>query len=414
MLKYAAIVAHTNKPNFNPISSRATNAEIVVPSLERPLMIPFNKPVHVGTEILYVTEAIRSGHISGNGPFSRKCCRLLENKFRFRKVFLTPSCTSALEMAALLCDFREGDEVILPSFAHVGTVNAFVRCAANVVLADSLPGHPNVDPDSVKSLLGPRTRAIVALHYAGLACEMETLQALARAYNLFLIEDAAHALGASYLSKNLGAWSDFGAVSFHETKNITSGLGGMLVVNRPDMIDRATRIWNQGTNRQEFEEGRAPFYTWIEPGASFQLSDLNAAHLYAQLLQFDEIAQRRLGLWQAYYDRLLPLQERGYFRLPKIQQFAQHNGHIFYLLMNSTDLRDRLIGHLQEQGYQAVFHYIPLHESPWIRHSGTQPDLPNSVQVANCIVRLPLFDRLTNACVAEIVESIKQWLDLLP
>lgn len=376
-------------------------------------MIPFNKPAHTGNEIAYMKEAIRSGHISGNGAFSRKCCDLIKRKFQFAEVFLTPSCTSALEMAGLLCDFREGDEIIVPSFTHVGTANAFVRAGPRLVLADSQPDHPNVDPDSVESLVGPRTRAIVAVHYAGMACRMEVLKQIAHAHGLFLIEDAAHALGAHYLDRHLGSWSDFAAVSFHETKNITCGLGGMLIINRSDMIDRATRIWNQGTNRHEFEAGRIPFYTWIETGGSFQLSDLNAAYLYAQLLHCEEITERRIRLWQTYYDHLLPLQSRGYFRLPRVPDGARHNGHIFYLLIENGDLRDQLIQYLGRHGYQAVFHYVPLHKSPWLKQCGSLWDLPHCERVANTIVRLPLFDSLTEACVIEIVHAIEQWLDSL-
>jgi dTDP-4-amino-4,6-dideoxygalactose transaminase len=377
-------------------------------------MIPFNRPAHTGNELAYIKEAIRSGHISGNGAFSKKCCDLIKRKFQFRQVFLTPSCTSALEMSGLLCDFQKGDEVIVPSFAHVGTANAFVRAGAKIVLADSLPGHPNVDPDSIKSLVGPKTRAIVVIHYAGIGCEMMALKQLAASHGLLLIEDAAHALGARYMDTNLCSWGDFAAVSFHETKNIICGLGGMLVVNRSDKIDRATCIWNQGTDRHEFEEGRTPFYTWMETGGSFQLSDLNAAYLYAQLLRFEQITERRLRLWQAYYDNLLPFEQRGYFRLPLIPEGARHNGHIFYLLAANRDLRDQLIEHLDRQGYQAVFHYVPLHTSPWAVRNGMAFELSHCERVANTIVRLPLFDSLTEACVMAIVQSIKQWLDLLP
>ena len=255
---------------------------------------------------------------------------------------------------------------------------------------------------------------IVAIHYAGMACEMMALKQLAASHGLFLIEDAAHALGARYMDTNLCSWGDFAAVSFHETKNIICGLGGMLVVNRSEKIARATRIWNQGTDRHEFEEGRTPFYTWIETGGSFQLSDLNAAYLYAQLLQFEQITERRLRLWQTYYDNLLPFEKRGYFRLPVIPDCARHNGHIFYLLAANRDLRDQLIQHLGRQGYQAVFHYVPLHTSPWVRRNGTAFELPHCERVANTIVRLPLFDSLTEACVVGIAQAIKQWLDLLP
>jgi dTDP-4-amino-4,6-dideoxygalactose transaminase len=411
LVKTRAILAHRNRPTSHPVpvsflehgSRRATAA----------IMIPFNRPSHIGNELGYIKQAIRSGHISGNGEFSRKCSALVKRKFDFAEVFLTPSCTSALEMAALLCDFQAGDEVILPSFTHVGTANAFARAGARIVLADSLDGHPNVDPDAVGDLIGPRTKAIVAVHYAGMACAMEKLQQLAQAHGLFLIEDAAHALGARYRGKNLGSWSDFAAFSFHETKNITCGLGGMLVVNRLDSVERARRIWNHGTNRQEFEDRRIPFYTWIETGGGFQLSDLNAAYLYAQLLRCDQITGRRLSLWQTYYEHLLPLQRRGYFRLPVTPEGAQHNGHIFYLLAENSWLRDQLIEHLGRQGYQAVFHYIPLHASPRMLQNEGVCHLPRCAAVADTIVRLPLFDSLSRECVIEIVLAIEQWVDFL-
>ena len=380
------------------------------------LRIPFNRPAHTGKELEYMQQAIHSGHISGNGEFSRKCCDLVRKKFNLANVLLTPSCTAALEMAALLCDFQAGDEVILPSFTHAGTANAFARAGATIAFADSLPGHPNLAPASVERLIGPKTKAIVAVHYAGMACAMEQLQRLAQAHGLFLIEDAAHALGASYQGQNLGCWGDFAAFSFHETKNITCGLGGMLVVNRLNSLERARCIWNQGTNRQDFEEGRVPFYTWIQTGGAFQLSDLNAAYLYAQLLHCEEITARRLHLWQTYYEHLVPLQKQGYFRVPLIPEGAKHNGHIFYLLAESGRLRDDLIGHLLHKGCQAVFHYVPLHTSPSMRHNGARcrfspRHLSDCTKVADTIVRLPLFDSLTEPCVLEIVRAIQQWVE---
>jgi dTDP-4-amino-4,6-dideoxygalactose transaminase len=377
-------------------------------------MIPFNRPARTGDELAYVSEAIRSGHIAGDGAFSRRCTDLVKSMFGFPGVFLTPSCTSALEMAGLLCDFQPGEEVILPSFAHVGTANAFVRAGATIVFADSLAGHPNIDPAQLASLVTPRSKAVVAVHYGGVACDMNALHEFAETHKLLLIEDAAHALAARYRDKNLGSCSDFAAVSFHETKNLTCGLGGMLIVNRVDKIERARRIWNQGTNHDEFEAGCAPYYTWIEPGGSFHLSELNAACLYPQLLRCEEMTARRIRLWQTYYDQLLPLQERGFFRLPAIPEFVRHNGHTFYLLAKNVSLRNQLIDYLGERGYQAVFHYLPLHTSPWMTHNGPAPRLPHCEAVANTIVRLPLFDSLTEEGVLEIVQSIRQWLEVLP
>jgi dTDP-4-amino-4,6-dideoxygalactose transaminase len=374
-------------------------------------MIPFNIPACTGKELLYIEEAIQSGHLSGNGPFSKRCCELAKRNFGFGDVFLTPSCTAALEMAALLCDFREGDEVILPSFAHAGTANAFIRAGARLVFADSRPDHPNMDAGSLEALLGPRTRAVVVIHYAGMACEMERFQRIARSYNLILIEDAAHALGAWYRDRSLGCWGDFAAISFHETKNITCGLGGMLILNRPDLVDRARSIWNQGTNRAGFERGDVPFYTWMQPGGSFQLSDLNAAYLYPQLLDFHQITTRRLRLWQAYYDGLRPLETKGYLRLPIVTEYARHNAHIFYLLLASNALRNQLIQSLKGGGYQAVFHYLPLHKSPAVSLTGGKRRLPNCERIADTILRLPLYDSLSEQAVDEIVRAIENWHD---
>lgn len=376
-------------------------------------MIPFNKPAVTGLELTYIKEAIASGHISGNGAFTRRCHELIKDMFGFREVLLTPSCTAALEIAAMLCNFRPGDEVILPSFAHPGTANAFVRAGAKLVFADCLSHHPNVDPVSIERLLGPGTRAIVAIHYAGVAVEMNRLKEIARARNLLLIEDAAHALGARYMDKYLGSWADFGTVSFHETKNINCGTGGMLILNRSDFIEPAIQIWNQGTNRRDFENGQVPFYTWTTAGGAFQLSDLNAAYLYPQLLKFEEISARRLRLWQLYYDQLKPLEPEGCFKVPSVGENTQHNAHIFYLLLKNNALRNDLRQYLNDRGYHAVTHYIPLHGSPFGKHNA-QSSLPNCEKIADCIIRLPLFDSLSTQTVMDIVQTIKSWQDSQP
>jgi len=377
-------------------------------------VIPFNKPAVTGLELTYIEQAIQSGHISGNGAFTRRCHERIKSMFGFREVLLTSSCTAALEMAAMLCDFRKGDEVILPSFAHPGLANAFVRAGAQIVFADCLADHPNVDPLAVEKALGPNTRAIVAIHYAGVACEMKRLKEIAQTHGLFLIEDAAHALGSRYIDRHLGSWADLAAVSFHETKNINCGVGGMLIINRPDMIDRAMQIWNQGTNRRDFENGQAPFYTWMRAGGSFQLSDLNAAFLYPQLLKFEEITATRLKLWQMYYDQLKPLEADGYFHLPRLREHAQHNAHIFYLLLKNDVLRNHLIRYLRDHGYYAVFHYIPLHVSPFGRPRNTGLHLPNCEKIADTIIRLPLFDSLGTQAVLEIVQTLKDWQESQP
>jgi dTDP-4-amino-4,6-dideoxygalactose transaminase len=372
-------------------------------------MLRFNRPAYTGKEVTYIEEAIKSGYLAGDGAFTRRCQETLKQEFGFREVFLTPSCTAAMEMTALLCDLHEGDEVVLPSFSHVGVANALVRSGAKLVFADSRSCHPNIDPEAVETLVGPKTRAIVAIHYAGMACDMKRLREIVDTHDLILIEDAAHALGARYLDRSLGSWGDFAVVSFHETKNINCGLGGMLILNRPGLSNQAMSIWHQGTNRQAFERGETAYYTWVRTGGSFQLSDLNAAFLYPQLLNFREITNRRLKLWQHYYDQLKPLEAKGYFRLPVVPANADHNAHIFYLLIESNELRNQLIHYLNERGVQAVFHYIPLHRSPLVSQNGCTLHLPNCERIADTIVRLPLFDGLSAESVTKIVDAIENW-----
>lgn len=377
-------------------------------------MIPFNKPAVTGLELTYIEQAIQSGHISGNGAFTRRCHELIKEMFGFREVLLTSSCTAALEIAAILCDFRQGDEVILPSFSHPGTANAFIRAGARLVFADCLADHPNVDPVSIERLLGPKTRAIVAIHYAGVACEINGLKEIARTRGLILIEDAAHALGARHGDKYLGSLADLGAVSFHETKNINCGIGGMLILNRPDMIDEAIEIWNQGTNRRDFENGQVPYYSWTRTGGSFQLSDVNAAFLYPQLLKFEEITARRVRLWNLYYDQLKPLEREGYFKLPQMHEHPQHNAHIFYLLLKNNASRNHLLRYLNDHGYHAIHHYIPLHSSPFGKYNYAEISLPNCEKIADGIIRLPLFDNLSTQIVMDIVQTIKNWQESQP
>jgi dTDP-4-amino-4,6-dideoxygalactose transaminase len=372
-------------------------------------MLRFNRPAFTGKEVAYIEEAIRSGHLAGDGTFSKRCQETLKQEFGFREVFLTPSCTAAMEMTTLLCDLHEGDEVVLPSFSHVGVANALVRSGAKLVFADSLPSHPNVDPESVAAAVGPKTRAVVAIHYAGMACNLPRLKEIAKTRELALIEDAAHALGAYHGDRSLGSWGDFAVVSFHETKNINCGLGGMLILNRSDLSDQAMSIWHQGTNRPAFERGETPFYTWVRTGGSFQLSELNAAFLYPQLLNLEEITSRRLNLWQLYYDRLKPLEARGHFRLPVVPENARHNGHIFYLLLESNSLRNQLIRYLHDSGFQAVFHYMPLHQTPLVSQNGRELQLPNCERIADTIVRLPLFDGLSAESVIKITDAIENW-----
>jgi len=372
-------------------------------------MIPFNIPYSSGKETACMQEAQALGHIAGNGHFTRLCGIAAERLFGYKPVFFTPSCTSALTMAALLCDLRPGDEVILPSFTHPGTANAFLLAGVTLRFADCGPDQPNIDPLSVSRLIGPRTRVLVVVHYAGVACDMAAFRGIAGRHGLWLIEDAAHAIGARFGDEWLGSQGDMAAFSFHETKNITCGQGGMLVVNRPELESRAREIWQQGTNRWDFEQGAVPHYTWTRTGGAFLLPDLNAAYLYPQLCSVNEINAGRMERWRQYYETLLPLQEEGLFRLPQVPVYAWHNAHIFHLLAATPSLRDGLIAHLNRLGIQAVFHYIPLHSSPHGGYSQEDAPLPYADDLASRIVRLPLYNRLSLDEVGRISGAVLEW-----
>jgi dTDP-4-amino-4,6-dideoxygalactose transaminase len=373
-------------------------------------MIPFNIPLSTGEELIYIQDAIRRGHIAGNGHFTRLCRKLVEELFGFKQVFFTPSCTHALEMAALLCDFKSGDEVIIPSFTHVGTGNAFLRSGVKIRFCDVRPDDPHLDPASVQALIGPATRAIVLVHYAGIACDMEAIYRIAHAHNIVIIEDAAHAIGARYDKKWLGSLGDFAAFSFHETKNITSGHGGMLVVNKDDLLGKATQIWNQGTNRNEFEKGSTPYYIWSRQGGSFQMPELNAAFLYAQLLRLKEVNERRMQKWKQYYDNLFPLEKQLLFTMPDVPGYAVHNAHIFYLIMKTAVLRDSLLKFLNNKMIGAVFHYIPLHTSICAETYLEKTSLPNTEHLSGHLIRLPLYDSLLHSEIENICTAIREWI----
>jgi dTDP-4-amino-4,6-dideoxygalactose transaminase len=368
--------------------------------------IPFNIPCSVGTENDWVQAAIRNGHISGNGPFGRKVRDLFREAYGFQDSFLTHSCTGALEMAAMLCAFAPGDEVILPSFTHVGTANAFARAGATLVFADSRADHPNVDAASIAACITPRTRAIVVVHYAGVACDMQAITALARNHGLRLVEDAAHAIGAQYQGRWLGSFGDFATFSFHETKNITCGQGGLLVVNDVQCVEQAAILWENGTNRAAFFRGEVGQYTWVGLGSCFTLSDLNAAYLYGQMLHKEAILARRLHLWARYRDALADLAAAGHFSLPTVAGDCTANGHIFYLRMPDRARREALIAYLRQRDVLAVFHYIPLHSSPYFGNQHDGRALPQCEAWSDCIIRLPMYDSLKAADQDLILEVI--------
>lgn len=375
-------------------------------------MLPFNVPAYLGTELGYVREAIENRHLSGNGAFTQRVHRIFEEEFGFSKVFLTHSCTGALEMAALLLRLAPGDEVILPSFTHVGTANAFVRAGATLRFADSLPQHPNVDPASIAACIGPRTRAVVVVHYAGVLCEMDQIRALCDAHGLVLIEDAAHAIGASYQGRLAGTFGDIAAFSFHETKNIQCGQGGLLVLNDPQYIDRAAILWENGTNRAAFFAGLVDQYSWVDQGSCFLPSELNAAYLYGQLEGRAQIFARRMAHWESYQTQLAPLAADGLLQLPTLLPGRQHNAHIYYVRLPDRALRDSLMHYLRARGFLAVFHYVPLHDSPFFkdRHDGRA--LPFCQAHSDGLLRLPLFHALGAGDIAAVCAGVGEWLAL--
>jgi dTDP-4-amino-4,6-dideoxygalactose transaminase len=395
-------------------------------------MIPFNKPYLTGKETQYIEQAVLTGKISGNGVFTKKCQEFFETKYGFKKCLLTTSCTDALEMCAILADIQPEDEVIVPSYTFVSTALAFVRQGAKIVFADSYSNNPNIDADNLEALITPKTKAIVPVHYAGIACDMDKLMALAEKYNLLVIEDAAQAVDSFYYpqtsqintektigenqsnqwtKKPLGSIGHLAAFSFHETKNIISGEGGMLTINDERFIHRAEIIWEKGTNRAEFFRGEVNKYGWVDTGSSFLPSEIIAAFLWAQLENLEDIQDRRKQIWNAYYEGLKPLADKGYISLPNIPDYATNNAHMFYLVCNSLEERSKLIAHLKENGILAVFHYLSLHSSDFYQDKHDGRALPHCDHFADCLVRLPLFYELSNSQVEEIVQFIKKiWM----
>lgn len=368
-------------------------------------MIPFNKPYLTGKEAHYMYQAVYSGKLSGNGIFTKKCQEYFENQYGFKKSLLTTSCTDALEMCAILADIQPGDEVIVPSYTFVSTALAFVRQGAKIVFADSCPDNPNIDVSSIETLITPNTKAIVPVHYAGVACDMDPIMELARKYNLLVIEDAAQAIDSYYKGKPLGSIGHLAAFSFHETKNIISGEGGMLAINDDRFIRRAEIIWEKGTNRAEFFRGEVNKYGWVDTGSSFLPSEVIAAFLWAQLENLENIQQRRKELWNRYNDALqaaaLPQ-----FTLPNIPDYATNNAHMYYLVCQSLEQRTELIKRLKENKILAVFHYLALHDSEYYRDKHDDRTLNHTDHFADCLVRLPMFYELKDTEVDEIVRIV--------
>ncbi len=376
--------------------------------------IPFNRPHTVGKELTYIADALRRGKISGNGVYTQRCQEFLEQRYGFAKALLTASGTDALEMAAILSGVGPGDEVIMPSYTYVSTANAFLLRGATVVFADVEAGYPNLDVEAAAALITPRTRVVVPVHYGGAACRMDALLQLAERHGVMVVEDAAQAINAFYIDGEgrhhpLGRLGALGAFSFHETKNVISGEGGMLAVNAPSLISRAEIIWEKGTNRAAFWRGEANRYEWMDVGSSFLPSEITAAFLWAQLEALAEIHRRRMALWQRYYEALAPLERKGWLRRPRIPSHARHNGHIFYVLTEDEATRSRLIAHLQRRGIMAVFHYLSLHKSPFYRERHDGRPLPNAERYSATLLRLPLFHDLTAAQQDRVVAAIAEF-----
>jgi dTDP-4-amino-4,6-dideoxygalactose transaminase len=363
-------------------------------------MIPFNKPYLTGKETYYIEDAVKSGKISGNGKYTQKCQTFFEQTYGFKKTLLTTSCTDALEMAAILINIKEGDEVIMPSYTFVSTANAFVLRGAKIVFADSRKDHPNIDETKIESLITSKTKAIVPVHYAGVACEMDTIMDLAKKYNLFVIEDAAQAIdsyfnGKDGMKKALGSIGHLAAFSFHETKNIISGEGGMLAINDEQFINRAEIIWEKGTNRSSFFRGEVDKYGWVDVGSSFLPSEIIAAFLWAQLENLDKIQSVRKSHWENYYSRLKDWANKHEIQLPQIPDYATNNAHMFYLVCKNFEQRTMLIEHLKKNEILAVFHYISLHKSPFYYENYKGNELFETDRFTDTLVRLPLFFELS-------------------
>jgi dTDP-4-amino-4,6-dideoxygalactose transaminase len=366
-------------------------------------MIPFNRPYLTGNELEYIKDAVLRGKISGNGYYTQKCQNYFQDKYNFMKCLLTTSCTDALEMAAILCDIKPGDEVIVPSYTFVSSANAFVLRGARIVFADSRNDHPGMDEKSIESLITPRTKVILPVHYAGVACDMDYIMAIAEKYNLTVVEDAAQAIDSFYKSKPLGSIGHLGCFSFHETKNIQCGEGGMLVINNEHFLRRAEIIWEKGTNRAEFFRGEINKYGWVDIGSSFLPSELIAAFLWSQIEKISEIQRRRLEIWQWYNENASTIFQGFSFSKPFIPSYATNNAHMFYLILNSLDERTRFINQLKLKNVLTVFHYLSLHKSPFYINKHDNRSLPNSDHYEECLVRLPLFYELNEK---ELLSSV--------
>lgn len=369
--------------------------------------IPFNKPYMTGKELFYISQAHHNLHLSGGGPFTWKCHAWLERRIGCSKALLTHSCTAALEMAAMLTDIQPGDEVIMPSYTFVSTANAFVLRGGVPVFVDIRKDTLNIDEAQIEAAITGKTKAIVPVHYSGIACEMDSIMAVAQKHHLCVIEDAAQGMMCSYKGRPLGSIGHMAAVSFHETKNIISGEGGALFVNKTDLNERSEILWEKGTNRSKFFRGEIDKYTWVDIGSSFLPSELIAAFLWAQLEHADELTQKRLAIWNQYHEAFAPLERAGLLRRPVVPDGCRHNAHMYYLLLPDLQLRDRLLVKLNEKGVNAVFHYIPLHSSPaGINYGKSYGELEITEETFKRIIRLPIWVGMETDQILYIISSL--------
>jgi dTDP-4-amino-4,6-dideoxygalactose transaminase len=374
------------------------------------LKVDFNRPVIVGKEFEYMRQAIENGHISGDGPFTKKCHAFFEKELRVQKALLTTSCTHALEMSAILLDIQPGDEVIIPDFTFVSTVNAFVLRGAKPVFLDVRPDTLNLDESKLEEAITPRTKAIVPVHYAGVGCEMDSLTDIAARYNLTVVEDNAHGLFGKYKGKYLGTFGSMASQSFHETKNFTSGEGGALLINDPILVERAEIIREKGTNRSRFFRGQVDKYTWVDIGSSYLPSDILAAFLFAQLEQREKIQLHRKQVWEIYEAGLKDWAGAHEVHLPCIPEYCEQSYHMFYILLPTLELRQKLISYLRERGIYSVFHYLPLHLSDMGQSFGGKiGDCPVTERVSDQLIRLPFHNGLTSAEQEQVIDLLQEF-----
>jgi dTDP-4-amino-4,6-dideoxygalactose transaminase len=371
--------------------------------------IPFNRPDLSGNEAVYLKETLARKYLSGNGPFSQKCSAFFEQRYGIHKAFLTTSCTDALEMCALLLNLGPGDEVILPSFTFVSTANAFMLRGAELIFADSTADHPNVDLEQVEALVTDRTKVVVVVHYGGVACDMDRLKQITEPRGIKVVEDAAHAIDSYYKGKPLGTIGDLGTFSFHETKNLVAGEGGLLAVNDPALAHRAEILWEKGTNRCQFFRGEIDKYGWVDLGSSFLASELVAAVLWAQIERVEEIQSSRLQVWHRYLEIVQPGLDQGRVTTFSLPPYATNNAHLFALMCRDLEARTDLLNHLRARGVYATFHYQPLHSSPYFGDRYAGAPLPQVQRYADCLLRLPLFSGMTPEELETICAALKDY-----